>query len=597
MNTRPPSPWRQVWSTFFPVLGQWWRPLSLAYLFGLFAVAAMVMMPWPLKFIIDNVLAGQPLPGPLQHVQQVLEPGALILLLAVLAALIAIAGALCSAAEKNLNARIREQMALKLRDTTLAHIETLSLQGGTQHRSGELVMRLVTDIQQVVRLFTKTLPVVARYMLTSLAVLGAMFWVAAPIGIAGLFIVLFMLLLVRGFAGHLHSASTSKRHNEGRVAALSQEIITGLPGIQAMGAEQQVRQRFRSLNEKSLHAGVRETQVAVAMERIMQIANGLAIAIIIGAGGWLVLAGKLSLGGLTLCASYIVQLLKPVEKVNDLASSVARGIIRGEQLIKLLQQQPQVNETRYPEPLPDQPAVGHIDLHNVSFSYPGSDPQHAPDPVFDGVNLHLEAGSFTVLEGPSGSGKSTLLNLLLRLCDPQSGHLLLDGRPYTKLALKDLRGQFAVMLQDIHFFAGTLREALQPVGRTINDARLIDTLKDVSLDTFVNTLPDGLDTPLGECASNISGGQRARLSLARALLADKPVLLLDEPLANVDDSSQQIIIHALQKLRGRCTCLAVSHQPLLRQCADRVIHLKNGRFIETATTHHGKSEATRHDKF
>jgi ABC-type multidrug transport system fused ATPase/permease subunit len=328
------------------------------------------------------------------------------------------------------------------------------------------------------------------------------------------------------------------------------------------------------------------------MERIMQIANGVAIAIIIGAGGWMVLAGKLSLGGLTICASYIVQLLKPIEKINDLASSVARGVIRGEHLVQLLSYEAEVNESENPLPLAKTPASGQIELCDVSFSYIDRSQTDSQRCVFDRVNLKIQPGSFTILEGPSGSGKSTLLNLLLRLIDPQHGNLLLDGIPYMQLKLTSLRNQFAVMLQDSHFFSGSIREVLQPTCVDISDSDIWQALDDVDLMYFVRRLPAGLDTPLGECASNLSGGQRARLSLARALLMKRPILLLDEPLANVDEKSQQVILTALKKLKGKQTCLAVSHQPALRQCATRVIHLTNGHFIEVTPNSTAEPEIT-----
>ena len=188
-----------------------------------------------------------------------------------------------------------------------------------------------------------------------------------------------------------------------------------------------------------------------------------------------------------------------------------------------------------------------------------------------------EPGTLTVLVGPSGSGKSTLLNLLLRLFDPSSGEIILDGIPYTRIQLQRLRAQFAVMLQATHLFAGTVRSALQSGHQRVSDEKLFEVLKQVALDDFVHSLPDGLNTVLGEDCVNLSGGQRARLSLARALLLDRPILLLDEPLANVDSESQEIILDALDRTRARRTCLAVSHQPALVRRADVVLQLEHGR--------------------
>ena len=243
--------WQQVWLTFVPVLIHWWRPLFLAYSFSLLSVTAAVIAPWPLKFIIDNVLSEQPLPDYLTALQQQFEPHILVIFFAISAAVLATAAAIFSALEKNLNARVREQMTLHVRKTTLAHIETLSLANDTTHRSGELVLRLVDDVGHVVRLLTKTLAVVARYLLTMIAVLVAMFWLQPVMGLIGLFIIFFMVLLVRSFAGKLHKASKTKRRNEGHVAALAQEVIRGLPGIQALGMQHRVDARFKKLNENS----------------------------------------------------------------------------------------------------------------------------------------------------------------------------------------------------------------------------------------------------------------------------------------------------------------------------------------------------------
>lgn len=306
----------------------------------------------------------------------------------------------------------------------------------------------------------------------------------------------------------------------------------------------------------------------------MEFGKGLAIALVVGGGGLLVLRGELTLGSLTVCVAYISQLLRPVAKMNELASSVARAFTRGEQLLSLLDQQPAVAD--HPEAVQIEGARGALELRAVSFTYPASAAE-IPRPVLHDISLRLEPGTLTVLVGPSGVGKSTLISLLLRLFDPDSGEILLDGVPYSGIQLRSLRNQFAVMLQSTHLFAGTLRDALQPVDRAASDAELWTALSHVAMEGFARTLPGGLDAPLSEDGVNLSGGQRARLSLARALLMDRPILLLDEPLANVDTESQAIIIAALDVIRVGRTCLAVTHQPILAQRADVVLQLKDHR--------------------
>jgi ABC-type multidrug transport system fused ATPase/permease subunit len=191
--------------------------------------------------------------------------------------------------------------------------------------------------------------------------------------------------------------------------------------------------------------------------------------------------------------------------------------------------------------------------------------------------MRLEPGRLAVLVGPSGAGKSTIMSLLVRLFDPTGGDVLLDGRPLRGITLRSLRAQVAVMTQDTHLFSGSLRRALVPDGAEPTAEKIWEALALVAMDDFVRALPRQLETKLGEDALNLSGGQRQRLSLARAFLLDRPVLLLDEPLANVDDASAAVILRALDALRATRTCLAITHQTHLLDHADVVYRLEEGR--------------------
>jgi ABC-type multidrug transport system fused ATPase/permease subunit len=196
------------------------------------------------------------------------------------------------------------------------------------------------------------------------------------------------------------------------------------------------------------------------------------------------------------------------------------------------------------------------------------------------VNLRLQPGELAVLVGASGAGKSTLLSLLVRLFDPTEGTILLDGIPLTMISIDSLRRQIATMAQDTRLFAGSIRQAVGPVEGTIADERIWDALALVAMDGFVRGLPERLDTALGEDGVNLSGGQRQRLSLARAFLLDRPVLLLDEPLSNVDAESEAVIVAALARWRSGRACLAITHRLTLFQHADVIYRLQDGRLIE-----------------
>jgi ABC-type multidrug transport system fused ATPase/permease subunit/glycosyltransferase involved in cell wall biosynthesis len=552
--------------------------LAWSYFLRTLAIAAALFAPWPLKLIIDHVITSQSMPHLFGATLQ-LRPDQLVLWLAGLFLFVTVCGAIANSAEKNISARIRERLTLSIRDRLLGHLQTLAPTFRTANRSGELVLRLVDDSDLFVRILTKTLPLLFQQVATLLLTLGVMFVVDVRLGLLASILVPVVTVACRHYSRQLWAASRKKRKHEGNVSGLAQEIVRGMPVLQALGGESYARTRFEKTNAKRLKAGVEETRVAVRMERTLQIIQGVALALVTGGGALLALHGQITIGELTLFTAYIAQLLKPIEKLNDLAETSGRGFAGGERLLALLEQEALVRDS--PGAIDLRRAAGLIEFRDVWFEYPESSVGRGV--VLRGINLRLEPGRLAVLRGESGAGKSTILNLLVRLFDPTKGEILLDGIPLRQIKLKSLRSQVAIMTQELHLFSGMLRSVLTPTGVELSEARLWEALSLVALDEFVRALPHKLDTPLGEDGLNLSGGQRQRLSLARAFLLDRPVLLLDEPLANVDAASAAVILKALDRLRAERTCLAITHESTLLDYADDVYCLKDGRVVEHQT--------------
>ena len=571
---------RRVWialaRTFGPDVWAHRRTMSTSYGFRMLAIAATLAAPWPLKIIIDHVLSSRPLPPALRVFLPDTSPPRVVIAMALSIVIVVAVRALAEFLQATTAARLREQLNVELRDRMLAHFQTLPPTIQTAHRSGELVMRLVGDVDLFVRLITKTLPTLFEYAVTTVATLVLMFWLQPWLALIAVALVPGIVWLVRYFGRRLAAASREKRRHEGDVAGLAQEIVRGLPVIQALGGERQARERFRQLNARSLRAGQQATRVAAAMERTLRIVHGAATAVVVGAGALLVLRGSLTLGALIVLSAYLTQLLRPIERLNDLAETASKAVVSGERLLGLLDQRPAVSDA--PDAVTLGAARGVIELRDVWFSYSDSGRQRAT--VLRGVNLRLQPGQLAVLIGVSGAGKSTLLSLLARLFDPTQGTILLDGIPLTRISIESLRRQIATMAQDTRLFAGSIRQAVVPVEGSIADERIWETLALVAMDRFVRGLPDRLDTALGEDGVNLSGGQRQRLSLARAFLLDRPILLLDEPLSNVDAESEAVIAAALERWRVGRTCLAITHRLSLFEHADVVYRLQDGRLVE-----------------
>jgi ATP-binding cassette subfamily B protein len=581
---------RRLARTFWPDLRVHRRSLAGAYVFRLISVGAAVFLPWPLKVIIDNVIAARPLPEVLRKINFGTTSESLVLWMTVLFLLVTIVGAISNSLEKNISARVRERLTLQLRDRLLAHLQTLPPTFRTGDRSGELVLRLVDDSDLFVRNLTKTLPLLFQHVSTLVLILAVMLWLDVRLAAFGLLLMPTLFIIIRHYSRRLWAASREKRRQEGKVSGLAQEIIRGLPVIQALGSERHTRKRFERVNRKRLKSGVEETSVAVGMEQTLQITQGFALALTTGIGALLVIRHQLTIGELTVFTAYVAQLLKPVEKLNDLSETTGRGLAGGERLLALLEQRAGVEDALNAVEVGR--ARGLMEFRDVCFAYPDDDARR--EFVLRGVNMRLSPRSLTVLIGQSGAGKSTIMSLMVRLFDPSSGEVLLDGKSLREIRIRSLRAQIAIMTQETHLFSGTLREALIPDGIELRAEKLWDALALVALDDFVRELPKQLDTKLGEDAFNLSGGQRQRLSLARAFLMDRPILLLDEPLANVDEVSAAVIIKALQRLRATRTCLAITHQPSLLDYADVVYRLADGQVIEeeSAEVNHETRQAT-----
>ena len=267
---------------------------------------------------------------------------------------------------------------------------------------------------------------------------------------------------------------------------------------------------------------------------------------------------------------------KPGEITLERALAVSRGVSRGERLFSLYAEIPELRDRSDARPVTN--CKGRIEFRCVHFAYAENSYNRT---LLNGISFTLERGQLAVLTGPSGSGKSTLVSLLLRQFQPLSGEICLDNTAYPKLTLESLRKQFAVMLQRHDLFAGTLREALWMNQTPVDETRIWHTLALVGLKQYFQELPAGLDTDVVEDGVNLSGGQRARLSLARTLLLDRPILVLDEPLANIDAKSQSIILNALDQIRDSKTCLVISHQSLLIERADIVLNLEAGNLTQS----------------
>lgn len=551
-----------------------WRALAWAVLGLVGLVAAELLAPWPLKLIFDQVLLGRPLPAGQAWLAPWLAHDA-VTLLGLLAAAIAgialVAGA-CAYLQMHHSAQVGHHLTWRLRGELFAHLQRLSLAHHQQHRAGELLTKVVSDTQLLRELFSDGLLTLVRQSLTLVAMLAVMLWLDWRLALVVVTTLPPLLAVIFWLNREVKSQVRAQRRHEGRMAARLNEMLQSITLVQAFGRERAEEERFRRDITDSLTSGMRSTRAAAAISRSIVVigAVGTAITVLVGANR--VLAGALSPGELLIFMAYVTSLYKPVKDLGRLSAKFTRAAVSMQRVSELLALRPDIEDA--PDAVELQRPAGEIVFEDVSFAYPGG------PPVLDRLNLRIAAGERVALVGRSGAGKSTLLNLLLRLAEPTTGRILIDGTDIRRFTRASLRREIGIVLQDHLLLAVSVRENIAYGRPDAPPADIEAAARAARAHDFITELPKGYDTVLSERAASLSGGQRQRLNLARALVKQPAILVMDEPTASVDAVSARLIHEAVGQVHRGRTLVVIAHDYADMSRYDRVLVLQHGRLVE-----------------
>ncbi|WP_130011431.1 ABC transporter ATP-binding protein [Serinicoccus sediminis] len=536
----------------------------------LLEVAFRVLEPWPTKLVIDALTrslgADLAEPGPQASVQ---------LLVACGLGTIAIIGlrAVCNYGATVAFALGGSRVATRLRAAVFDHVQGLSRSYHGRARSGDVVQRLVADVGRLQEVaVTAGMPLVVN-VVTLVAMLGVMTWLDPVLALIVLVAILVFVLSSRMSTGKITHASRKTRRSEGELANVAQETLTGMTHVQAYGMERARAATFQGSNDRSLKDGVVARRLAAALERRTDVLVGVATAAVLVLGGARVLQGAMTPGDMVIFLTYLKTSMKPLRDLAKYTGRIARASASGERVADLLDERPDIVSPADPVRLGV--VRGAVELRDVHLEFvPGL-------PVLRGVDLRIEPGERVAVVGPSGSGKSTVAALLLRLLDPGSGSVRLDGVDLRELDLTDLRSQVALVQQDAVLFTGTIEDNIRQGRPEASDHQVLRAARLARVTEFTDGLPEGLQTQVSERGTSLSGGQRQRISLARAFLRDAPVLLLDEPTVGLDPENVVLVGEAITELsRGR-TSVLITHDLDVARLADRVVVLDQGRVTWT----------------
>ncbi len=541
------------------------RALAGAGLLAMLAEVAMRLLePWPVQVVVDAVVPAAVDGAP------VADGVGRTLVLATIATVAVVAGRAVAAYLSTITfAVVGSRVTTRLRDQVYAHVLTLSMRFHDRARTGDLVVRLTGDVQRLQEVaVSAALPLLGNLAMYA-GMTTVMFVLDPVLALVAIAAAPTFALLGRRSGARITHASRRQRRDEGQVAAAAGETLGAMKVVHSYGLAGVFGRRFAVDNDKSLRHAVQARRLAAGLERRTDVIVGLAVAVVLLLGGRAVLSGRLTPGELVVFLTYLKTSLKPMRDMAKYTGRIARAAASGERIADLLDVTPDIVDRPSARPL--RHVRGDIALHGVSVAYePGR-------PVVRDVDLHIRPGERVAVVGPSGAGKSTLVNLLLRLVEPAAGTVRIDGHDIHDVTAESVRRHVAVVLQDSVLFAATIAANIEwgRPGASADDVRRAARLADAH--EFIERLPAGYDTVVGERGCTLSGGQRQRIAIARAILRDAPIVILDEPTSGLDRVSAAEVLGALDTLTHGRTTIIVAHAPALTAGADRIVEVAGGR--------------------
>lgn len=553
---------RDIVRRFWPDARPYRRWIALGLVFALIVPAIETVEIWMFKLVVDEVLVPGDL-GPLGWI-------------ALAYVGLMLAGALINFADDYLAAWVGERFVLNLRTRVFAHVQRLSAGDLDRRRLGDLVSRMTGDVAAIE---TLVLAGLAEFLSAAFRIVffaGALLYLEWSLATVALVIAPLFWITARRFSRLIKGVSREKRRRHGSLSAVTEESLANSALVQAYNRQDAEVERFRREGEGIMEAELASTRIKALFTPLIDLLELAAALMVIGLGTWAVTEGRLSIGGLLVFLAYLTQLLGPVRELSSLSNSVFAAAAGAERVIELLDEEPRVADREGATVMGR--AGGVVEIENVSFRYPGAD-----GAALHGVSLRADPGETVAIVGASGAGKSTLAKLILRLHDPDSGVVRLDGHDLRDLTMASLRDNVAVLMQETLVLQASARENIA-VGRPgATGAEIVAAAEAAGAHEFISALPDGYDTMLDARGRRLSGGQRQRVAIARALVRDAPVLVLDEPSTGLDELSRQRLVEPLRRLmRGR-TAIVISHDLLTVRDADRIVVLDDGRVVETGS--------------
>lgn len=569
VSDRPQGRSPRSLSGLVPFMRPYRLQIGLALLFLVLAAAATLAFPLALRLLIDNGLV------PAGRGEQALAlRGHFAVLFGV-----AVALGLFSAVRFYLVSWIGERITADLRNAVYAHVLRQSPQFFETTQTGEVLSRLTTDTTLVQTVVGSSLSMGLRNAVMGLGALGMLVWSHPYVMVQVLAVVLFVVLPAMWFGRRVRRLSRASQDRVADSSSIAAEVLNAIPTVQSHAAEAREAQRFDRSTQFAFETAVRRTRARAALVAFVIIANAALILWGLYQGTQAVLAGQLTPGQLGQAVFYVIIFAGAVAVLGEVYGDLLRAAGASERLMELLASESPVQTPARPVAAPLPEGGSALAFEGVGFHYPSRPAQAA----LEDFSLAVAPGQTVALVGPSGAGKTTVFGLLLRFYDPQRGRIVLDGTPIDAMDLRALRERIGIVPQEPVIFSSSALENIRYGRPDANDEEVKAAARAAFADEFIQRLPEGYDSFLGERGVRLSGGQRQRIAIARAMLKNPPLLLLDEATSALDAQSERVVQAALEAAMRDRTTLVIAHRLATVQRADRIVVLDHGRLVEQGT--------------
>ncbi len=552
------------------------RPYRLAFVLAILQVLLVGILelakPWPLKVVVDNVLGGRPVG--IAALEGFGGRELLVVACGVLVAIYALLGAF-SVTSNYLTVTLGQRMVNDFRSELYAHLARLSLAFHSRRQVGDLLYRLTYDTFAI-----QTLTMNGFFpILTSLVLLVGMIVVMVRLDplltLVSLAVVPLLFLTIVRLSHRITTLSTDARVKESAFWSVAQRTMGAIRVIQAFTTEEEEHRRFVERSNESLTANLRLYTFQSVYSAFVNVLIAVGTAVVLWVGASHVLDGTLTVGALLVFITYLASLYAPINSLTQTWGLIQGAKVGAERVFEILETQPDLEDGE--RDLARDEVHGAVTFEDVRFGYDAS------REVLKGVSFHARAGDLIALVGATGAGKTTLVSLIPRFYDPTAGRVLLDGIDLREFRLRALRQQVALVLQQPLVFPTTVRENIAYGRADATPDEVAEAARLAQLDDFLERLPEGLDTVVGESGATLSGGEQLRITIARAIVRNAPLLLLDEPTAALDANTEARVLAGLERLMEGRTTFVIAHRLSTVRRADVILALENGRIVEQGT--------------